>query len=67
MVNTKEIEKAIEKSKAGLSITDLVKVTTLSRGQIRTSLAFMLGARIIFERQTGMTKLYFLENEYSEM
>ena len=61
MINTREIKKALKKNKLGLSITDFVKKTKLSRGQIRTTLAFMLGSKEIVERQTGMTKLYFLE------
>lgn len=63
MINTKIITNAIEKSKTGLSITDIVKKTTLSRGQIRTALSFLLGAELIIERQTGMAKLYFLSED----
>jgi len=59
MVND-DIEKTLKKNKLGLSITDLVKKTNLSRGQIRTKIAFLLGADLIIERQTGMAKLYFL-------
>jgi len=61
MDNTKTITNTIKKSENGLSITELVKKTPLSRGQIRTALAFLLGAELITERQTGMTKLYFIK------
>ena len=60
MVNNNEITKALKKEKLGLSITDLVSKTSLSRGQIRTAISFLLGSGEIIERQTGMTKLYFL-------
>lgn len=56
-----KIREALEKNKLGLSITDLVRETDVSRGQIRTALAFLLGSQEIVERQTGMTKLYFLK------
>jgi len=62
MVND-DIEKTLKKNKLGLSITDLVKKTNLSRGLIRTKLAFLLGAGLIIERQTGMAKLYFIAEE----
>lgn len=66
MVNTKEIEDAIKNSENGLSITDLVKETGISRGQIRTILPFLLGAKLIIERQTGMAKLYFTKKRKGE-
>jgi hypothetical protein len=63
MVNTStnEIEKTLKKFPQGQTITDLVNNTKLSRGQIRTTLSFMLGAERIIERKTGMAKLYFLK------
>ncbi len=60
MINNNEITNALKKEKLGLSITELVEKTKLSRGQIRTSLAFLLGSKEIIEKQAGMTKLYFL-------
>lgn len=62
MDNTKEIEDAIKESEHGLNITDIVNETGISRGQIRTTLAFLLGAELITERQTGMAKLYFTKS-----
>ena len=61
MDNTKIITNAIKKEESGLSITELVNKTSLSRGQIRITLAFLLGAGLIIERQAGMTKLYFIK------
>jgi len=61
MDNTKIIIEAIEKEENGLSITELVENTSLSRGQIRTTLAFLLGAKQIIERPAGMAKLYFIK------
>jgi len=60
MVNTNEIIKALKKEKYGLSITDFVDKTQLTRTQIRTAISFLLGSKEIIERQTGMAKLYFL-------
>jgi len=61
MNNTKIITNALKKEEDGLSITELVDKTPLSRGQIRTALAFLLGAELINERQVGMTKLYYIK------
>jgi len=63
MDNTKIITNAIKKEENGLSITELVNKTPLSRGQIRTALAFLLGAGFIIEKQAGMTKLYFIKGK----
>ena len=59
MVN--KIIKALGKNIEGLSITELVKVTKLKRCQVRTEIAFLLGAKEIKERQIGMAKLYTLK------
>ena len=61
MDNIKIITEAIKKEKNGLSITELVDKTPLSRGQIRTALAISLGAGLIVERKVGMTKLYYIK------
>ncbi len=59
MVN--KIINALGKNKEGLTITALVKVTKLKRCQVRTEIAFLLGAKKIKERQIGMAKLYTLK------
>ena len=61
MDNVKEIDKALRDDKTGLSITNLVSKTSLSRGQIRTALAFLLGAGLITEKPIGMAKVYFIK------
>ena len=59
-MNNNEIIKALKKAEFGLNITDLTNKTNLSRGQIRTSLAYLLGAKRVIERGTPNYKLYFL-------
>ena len=60
--NTQQIINTLKKEKFGLSITDLVKKTTLSRSEIRTALSFLLGSNKIIERRVGMAKLYLINN-----
>jgi DNA-binding transcriptional ArsR family regulator len=48
----------LKKSKDGMTITDLVNCSGLSRSSIRTALAKLEGARKIIFRQVGMAKLY---------
>ncbi len=45
----------------GLTITELVKASELSRSAIRTILARMEGAGKVSYRKVGMAKLYFLK------
>ena len=62
MINNKETQKILEAlSDGGLTITELVKQTKLQRCQVRSSIAFLLGADKISERQIGMAKLYRLK------
>lgn len=49
-------------AKRGMSITELVEASNLSRSAVRIMLAKLEGAGIIFLRQAGMAKLYFLES-----
>lgn len=60
MIN-KKIIKAIGDDKFGLSLTELVSETKLSRGQIRIAVAFLLGSKQIEEHQVGMAKIYCLK------
>ncbi len=59
MIN--KVINALEKNNEGLTITELVKITKLTKCQVRTELAFLLGAKEIKERQIGMAKLYTLK------
>ena len=56
-----EIKKVLKTIKAnnGLTITELVEESNVSRGQVRISLAYLLGADKIIERSVGMSKLYY--------
>lgn len=56
-----KIEKKIKeilKKKGGLTITELVEVSNLSRSAIRIALAKLHGAREVSVRKVGMAKLY---------
>ena len=55
------IEKRIKnilKKKGGLTITELVDVSNLSRSSIRIALAKLHGAGEVSVRKVGMAKLY---------
>jgi DNA-binding transcriptional ArsR family regulator len=59
-----KVIKLLEKEgRLGLSITDLVSNSKLSRSAIRIILAKMEGARMVKFRRVGMAKLYYLEDE----
>lgn len=47
----------------GLSITEIVKISKLSRYMVLTALAKLEGAKKVRVRNIGMVKLYFLEEE----
>ena len=62
-----KIAKALaENSKAGLTITELVKVSKLSRHKVLTTLAKLEGANKVFIRRAGMAKIYSLKKEYKK-
>lgn len=44
----------------GLTITEIVKISKLSRHKILTALAKLEGAERVFIRNVGMAKIYFL-------
>jgi len=50
-----------ENSKTGLTITELVKVSKLSRHIVLTALAKLEGADKVFIRKAGMAKIYSLK------
>ena len=60
MIN-KETQKVLKIIRAynGSSITELTKETKLPRCQVRISIAYLLGAEKINERNVGMSKLYY--------
>ncbi len=51
-----------ENNNGGLSITELVRLSSLSRSAVRTILAKLEGAGKLVFRQVGMAKLYRLKN-----
>ena len=68
MLLTIEEEKIIvdvlkEDNNGGLSITDLVKISKLSRSAIRIILAKLEGAEKLKSRRIGMAKVYSLKSE----
>jgi predicted transcriptional regulator len=48
------------KGKNGLTITDIVNLSNLSRSSVRTSLAKLEGGKKVDIRQIGMAKVYSL-------
>jgi len=60
--NRKEVLSILGKSEIGigLTITGLVRKTSLSRAQIRTAISFLLGSKEIEEVVVGMAKVYNL-------
>ena len=53
--------KVLRKSEAGLTITELVKVSNLSRSAVRIILARLEGAKEVSIRKIGMAKIYSLK------
>lgn len=51
----------LQKNKSGLTITNLVERSKLSRSLIRTILARLEGARKVNIRKVGMAKVYTIK------
>ncbi len=51
----------LKRNKKGLTITELVNHSKLSRSQVRTLLARLEGANKILFRKIGMAKVYYLK------
>lgn len=51
----------------GLTITEIVKVSKLSRHKVLTALAKLEGADKVFIRTVGMAKIYFLKGENKKL
>ncbi|MFH1917607.1 MAG: hypothetical protein ABIJ14_00660 [Nanoarchaeota archaeon] len=52
------IKRILEKNNNGLTITELVDVSKLSRSAVRTALAELKGAKKVSLRKIGMAKVY---------
>lgn len=55
------VHNIVEISDCGVTITDIVKQSGLSRGVVRIHLARLEGAKKILFKEVGMAKLYFME------
>jgi predicted transcriptional regulator len=54
----------LEKNKVkGLTITELVKISKLSRHKVLTALAKLEGGNEVFIRKVGMAKIYILREK----
>lgn len=62
-IGEKEVLKALGKGVDGLTITELVDLSKLSRSTIRVALAMLEGKEEIRYRSVGMAKMYFLGGE----
>lgn len=55
-----KIIKILNQNPRGLTITDLVKASGISRSSVRTILAWLEGAKRVSFRNIGMAKVYVL-------
>lgn len=68
MPKDKKIINILKKnSEKGLTITELVKISKLTRSAIRTILARLEGAGKVFIRKVGMVKVYVLKRRKNEL
>ncbi len=63
MKNNNEIQLILKKNPGGLTITDLVKKSKLSRSTIRNMLSRLEGSGEIHLKKIGMAKLYNLKKK----
>jgi predicted transcriptional regulator len=61
------IKHLLLKKPEGLSITELVELSKLSRSAVRTILAQLEGANQVSMRNIGMAKLYSFKKEAQEL
>lgn len=59
----KTVIESLKKSNIGLSITEIVSESGLSRSLVRIILAKLEGAEKVLVRQVGMAKLYYIKPE----
>jgi predicted transcriptional regulator len=59
------VEKNLKKN-GGMTITDIVKKSNLSRSAVRTALAKLEGADKVFIKNVGMAKIYSLLGDKNE-
>ena len=61
-----KIIKILEENNVGLSITEIVNLSKLSRSAVRTAIAKLEGANKISLRNIGMAKIYCLNRSGNE-
>ncbi len=59
--NIARIIKILKENPVGLTITELVKVSKLSRHKVLTALAKLDGGNKVLIRKAGMAKIYLLK------
>ena len=62
-MSEKKILSLLKKTPSGLTITELVDLSGLSRSFVRTILARLEGAQKVVVRKVGMAKVYILKEE----
>ena len=60
MNNPDIILEALKKNSTGLNLSAIERKTILSKGPIRTAIAFLEGAGLVFYKKKGKSKTYFL-------
>lgn len=58
-----KLVQTLRKNSSGLTITELVLISGLSRSAVIVQLAKLEGANKVFVRRAGMAKIYILEGE----
>ena len=66
VVGNKIIKILVRNSGKGLTITELVDTSKISRSAVRTTLAKLEGAGKVSIRKVGMAKIYFLKEQENE-
>lgn len=62
-MSEKKILSLLKKTPSGLTITELVDLSGLSRSFVRTILARLEGAQKVVVRKVGMAKVYIFKEE----
>ncbi len=57
----RELLHLLKKSKLGITITELVERSSVSRTSVRIALAYLFGAGKVAFKQVGMAKVYYIK------
>ena len=66
MENGNRINNLLIGNPQGLTITDLVKLSKLSRSTVRNILSNFEGAKIVLIKKIGMAKIYTLKSHHGK-